>query len=70
MRQGYTPQQACEEAVMRIVRKQAAHKDLQVGYFAVDKKGNYGGFSIQPGFVYYIQSKEGGKLVKAASHLS
>lgn len=69
MRQGKTPQEACEEAVMRIVRKQPEHKNLQVGYLAVDKKGNYGGYSIQPGFVYYIQSEEGGQLIEAPSYL-
>lgn len=69
MRQGKTPQEACEEAVMRIVRKQPDHKTLQVGYLAVDKKGNYGGYSIQPGFVYYVQSTEGGKLIEAPSYL-
>lgn len=69
MRQGMSPQAACEEAVMRIVRKQPDHVNLQVGYLAVDKKGNYGGFSIQPGFVYYIQDENGGQLIKAPSHL-
>lgn len=69
MRQGRTPQEACEEAVMRIVNKQPDFKDLQVGYFAVDKKGNYGGFSIQPGFVYYIQNAEKGFLVDAPSYI-
>ena len=69
MRQGYSPQKACEEAVMRIVRKQPDFKDLQVGYLAVDKKGNYGGYSIQPGFVYYVQSGAEKKLVEAKSYL-
>ncbi|MEO0338314.1 MAG: N(4)-(beta-N-acetylglucosaminyl)-L-asparaginase [Bacteroidota bacterium] len=69
MRQGMTPQAACEEAVMRIVRKQPDHVNLQVGYLAVDKKGNYGGFSIQPGFVYYVQDQNGGQLIEAPSHL-
>jgi N4-(beta-N-acetylglucosaminyl)-L-asparaginase len=69
MRQGMSPQEACEEAVMRIVRKQPEHKDLQVGYLAVDKKGNYGGYSIQPGFVYYVQSADEGFLVEAPSYL-
>lgn len=69
MRQGRSPQAACEEAVMRIVRKQPEHTDLQVGYLAVDKKGNYGGYSIQPGFVYYVQGADEGFLVEAPSYL-
>lgn len=69
MRQGRSPQAACEEAVMRIVRKQPEHTDLQVGYLAVDKQGNYGGYSIQPGFVYYVQGADEGFLVEAPSYL-
>ncbi len=54
MRQGATPQQACEEAVMRIVRKQKNYRDFQVGYLALSKSGEIGAFSIQPGFVYAV----------------
>ena len=53
---------------MRIVRKQPDHKNLQVGYLAVDKKGNYGAYSIQPGFVYYVQDGEKGQLIDAPSY--
>jgi N4-(beta-N-acetylglucosaminyl)-L-asparaginase len=53
MRQGRTPQQACEEAVMRIVkRRPEAAKTLQVGFLALNTKGEVGAFAIQPGFVY------------------
>lgn len=54
MRQGATPQQACEEAVMRIVRKQKNYRDFQVGYLALSKSGEIGAFSIQLGFVYAV----------------
>ncbi len=51
MRQGKTPQQACEEAIHRIVSKpNSRYKDFQVGYIAVNKKGETGYFSIHPGF--------------------
>ena len=53
MRQGRTPQQACEEAVMRIVkRRPEAAKTLQVGFLALNAKGDVGAFAIQKGFVY------------------
>jgi len=53
MRQGRTPQQACEEAVKRIIkRKPEASKDLQVGFLALNKKGETGAFAIQDGFVF------------------
>lgn len=43
MRQGYTPQKACEEAITRIVSKNN-YKDFQVAYIAVNKKGETGFF--------------------------
>lgn len=55
MRQGRTPQQACEEAVMRIVKKRPnASKDLQVGFLAINRHGEVGAFAIQPGFSYAV----------------
>lgn len=54
MRQGKTPQQACVEAIERIMKKQPNRKDFQVGYIAVNKKGDVGAYSIHPGFSYTI----------------
>ncbi|MGB0950133.1 MAG: N(4)-(beta-N-acetylglucosaminyl)-L-asparaginase [Marinirhabdus sp.] len=50
MRQGRTPQQACEEAIERILEKTPNHKNFQVGYIAVNKKGETGHFAIHQGF--------------------
>jgi N4-(beta-N-acetylglucosaminyl)-L-asparaginase len=53
MRQGLAPQQACEAAVMRIVqRRPEAARKLQVGFLALNKRGESGAFAIQAGFVY------------------
>jgi len=53
MRQGRSPQAACEEAVMRIVhRRPEASKTLQVGFLALSKSGEVGAYAIQHGFVY------------------
>jgi len=51
MRQGRSPQLACEEAIGRIVKKNGSYKDFQVGYIAVNKKGETGAYSIHKGFV-------------------
>jgi N4-(beta-N-acetylglucosaminyl)-L-asparaginase len=53
MRNGKSPQKACEEAVMRIV-KRYKYKEFQIGYLAVDKKGQYGAYSIQKGFSFTL----------------
>jgi N4-(beta-N-acetylglucosaminyl)-L-asparaginase len=55
MRQGHSPQDACQEAVMRIVkRRPAASKDLQVGFLAMNRHGEVGAFAIQSGFSYAV----------------
>jgi len=55
MRQGRSPQQACEEAVRRIVRKRMkSAKDLQVGFLALNRHGDVGAYAIQKGFTYAV----------------
>ncbi len=68
MRQGKTPQEACEEAVQRIAKNQH-YKDIQVGYCAVNKAGQYGGYSVQPGFSYVVNQKEETELFQAISFI-
>ena len=51
MRQGNTPQKACEIAIQRIVNKpNSNYKNFQVGYIAINKKGQTGSFSIHQWF--------------------
>lgn len=51
MRQGKTPQEACKEAISRIVNKpNSNYKNFQVGYIAVNKKGVTGSYSIHQWF--------------------
>ncbi|MBU2926988.1 N(4)-(beta-N-acetylglucosaminyl)-L-asparaginase [Winogradskyella psychrotolerans] len=51
MRQGKSPQQACEEAIGRIVNKpNSDYKNFQVGYVAVNKQGETGCYSIHQNF--------------------
>ncbi len=52
MRQGKTPQQACEEAVMRTIKKDPKYKDFQVGFIAMNKQGEIGSYCIHKGFSY------------------
>ena len=68
MRQGRTPQQACEEAALRIVKKQD-YKDIQVGFIAINKQGEYGAYSIQPGFNYTVSQAKGMDVKDAKSYL-
>jgi N4-(beta-N-acetylglucosaminyl)-L-asparaginase len=59
MRQGNTPQQACELAVKRVVKNQPQKsKEIQVGFLAVNKNGEYGAYALQKGFTYAVYSDE------------
>ncbi len=59
MRQGKSPQDACEEGVKRIIAKNKDKQDFQIGFIAINKKGETGGYCIHPGFSYRTYSKEG-----------
>ncbi len=59
MRQGKSPQEACEEVVKRIIAKNKNYKDFQIGFIAINKKGETGSYCIQPGFTYRMYSEDG-----------
>jgi N4-(beta-N-acetylglucosaminyl)-L-asparaginase len=50
MRNGMSPQKACEEAIHRIVKKGERYKDFQVAYIAMNKAGETGSYAIHEGF--------------------
>ncbi|GAC1385175.1 MAG: N(4)-(beta-N-acetylglucosaminyl)-L-asparaginase [Ginsengibacter sp.] len=63
MRQGYNPEAACKKAVERMIRLRGERaKELQVGFIALNNKGEYGGYSIQKGFTYCVQTAAGNKI--------
>lgn len=73
MRQGKSPQKACEEAVSRIVKltknRGKELKNIQVGFIALNKKGEYGAYCVQGGFNYAVNDNSGNKLVDSAYFL-
>ena len=63
MRQGFSPEKACQTAVERIIRiKKEKAKDIQVAFIALNKKGEVGSFAIQKGFSYAVKSNTEEKL--------
>lgn len=58
MRRGDDPETACKRAVERIVQKNDSVEDIQVGFIAINKQGEYGGYSIQQGFNYAVHDSE------------
>ena len=72
MRQGRTPQEACEEAVNRVVRnkRNKIDGDFQVGFLALNKNGEYGAYAVNKGFQYAVFSNEENNTLKdSKSHL-
>lgn len=71
MRQGKSPQQACEEAVKRIyknfVNQNRNVKDTQICFIAINKFGETGAFCLQKGFNYAIHTQESNVLMDAKS---
>ncbi len=68
MRQGLSPNEACKEAVMRIVKKQA-YKNIQIGYIAINKQGEFGSFALQPGFQFVTNQNRVSKERLSKSYL-
>lgn len=70
MRQGRTAQEACEAAVERVVKKEPRYKELQVGFIALRKDGDVGGYAIHKGFNYALMtSADENVMVDARSYL-
>jgi len=65
MRNGLAPEDACKKAVERIMKKHKNLDDLQVGFLALNKNGEYGGYSIYNGFNYALKTYSEEKLIDA-----
>lgn len=69
MRQGHTPQEACKLAVERILHKNPKRaKEVQVGFLALNKKGEYGAYCLQKGFTYAVHDNKTNKLFDSKSN--
>lgn len=69
MRNGLSPQEACEEAILRIVKKIPDHEDYQIGYIAIDKSGQTGAYCLHPGFDYALTRQGNTELINAHCYL-
>ncbi|WP_339916061.1 N(4)-(beta-N-acetylglucosaminyl)-L-asparaginase [Yeosuana marina] len=69
MRHGRTPLEACKEVVERIYNKHRNREDmeyLQVGFIAVNKKGEHAGYSLRSGFNYAVYDEDKGNRMEDA----
>lgn len=68
MRRGKHPMKAAETVVRRLAQKYPKEsRENQVGYVAIDKKGRFGAFSLQPGFNYTVYQQEVNRVFEADS---
>ena len=68
MRQGKSPQEACEAAVKRIVSSNSQKNKFQVAYIAMSKNGDVGSYSVEPGFTYmdYFNGENKERITESA----
>ena len=66
MRNGASPQEACEQAVKRILSKHDNRENLQVGFLALNNKGEYGAHAVYSGFNFALSTKDKQVLVDAS----
>ena len=68
MRQGHSPEAACKLAVERIIQKNPSKaKEIQVGFLALNKNGDYGAFCLQKGFTFAVYQPSGNTLSDSKS---
>lgn len=67
MRRGDSPKVACKRAVQRIASNNNSVEGMQVGFIAINKQGQVGGFSIQQGFDYAVHDQSDNQLVDSES---
>lgn len=62
MRQGHSPEVACKKAVERIIssakKRNKPLSEVQIGFIAINKKGEHGAYCLQKGFNYAVYSPE------------
>jgi len=70
MRAGMSPQAACREAVLHIAKLRGdAVRDAQVGFLAINDRGEIGAFALQPGFTFAVTDLAGRTQIRACESL-
>jgi N4-(beta-N-acetylglucosaminyl)-L-asparaginase len=70
MRQGRSPEEACKEAVERVYKKQQKRaSEIQVGFIAINKAGEYGSYCLQKGFNYAVHNSSENRLIASDSRI-
>lgn len=68
MRQGATPQEACEEGIARIIKNQN-YQNMQIGYLAINKRGEHGAYAVHPWFNYALHQGGKNRVLNSLSYI-
>lgn len=63
MRMGRTPQQACDEAMRRLIKLHPDYESFQVAFLAISKKGEIGTTCLQDDYYYARCDIRGNELI-------
>lgn len=69
MRYGKSPEEACRIAIERLVKMkgEAYCKKVQIGFIALNKKGDIGCYSLVPNFTMAVRDENGSRVVQSKS---
>jgi len=62
MRQGKSPQEACEAVVQHLIKRVPTSRKFQMAYIAIDKHGNYGGAAARNNFPFAVTTNKENSL--------
>lgn len=66
MRNGASPQQACERLISRVVERNRPNHDFQLAFIAMNPDGEVGGACMKPGFQFAVHTESGNVLQPGA----
>jgi N4-(beta-N-acetylglucosaminyl)-L-asparaginase len=69
MRYGKSPEEACKIALERLIKMKGEEyaRKIQIGFIALNKKGDIGCYSMLPDFTMAYQDAEGTQVIKSKS---
>jgi len=68
MRQGLAPAAACREAIARVVRKNPAWRDLQVGFLALNRAGQFSAYAVAPKCQIAVRDAKRDQVMNVPNH--
>jgi hypothetical protein len=61
-----SPEEACLDALRRIVKRYPGRPDVQVTFYALNKSGQYGSAAIWSGAEFAVTDAAGSRIEKSA----